>query len=51
MNTPLGQGMDKVVVVDNGDEILLLTVQGVQGNPVLLGSMKRMSMIPVAPAW
>jgi len=52
MNQPLpGQGMDKVVVVDNGEEILLLTVQGVQGNPVLLGSMKRMSMIPVAPAW
>ena len=52
MNQPLpGQGMDKVVAVDNGDEIILLTVQGVQGNPVMLGSMKRLSMTPVAPAW
>jgi hypothetical protein len=43
-NQPLPQqGADHFVAFENGDEITLMTIQGVFGAPVTLGSMKRMS--------
>ena len=39
------QGIDQFVALNNGDEIILMTVQGVFGSPVTLGSMKRISRV------
>jgi len=51
-NQPIGQGMDWFVALDNGDELILLTVQTAHGSPITLGSMKRISSVAsTAPGW
>jgi len=46
-----GQGIDQMIVLDNGDEILALTTQGVLGSPILIGHLKRVSTTPAAVSW
>jgi hypothetical protein len=46
-----GQGVDKIVVLNNGDEMILLLTQTPLGVPIMLGRGKRISMLPVLPNW
>lgn len=42
-----GEGIDEIVVLNNGDEIVGLSVQGFLGH----SRMKRISMMPLTPQW
>jgi hypothetical protein len=46
------QLIEEIVVLDNGDELVGITTQGLLGKPTIgLSGMKRLSMLPVQPVW
>ncbi len=46
-----GSGTDRMIVLDNGDEIISMPAQNSSGLPMMLGTLKRVSMTPVPPQW
>ena len=45
------QDIDRGVVLNGGDEIIVLISQGTLGAPVIIGNLKRISMTPAATSW
>jgi len=41
-----GEGMDKMVILDGGDEIWTMIAKGVLGAPIILGKWTRISRVP-----
>lgn len=50
-NAANGSGMDQMIVLDHGNEIISMPVQSTSGAPMMIGMLTRMSMTPVPPQW
>jgi hypothetical protein len=47
----IGNGTDKFVVLNYGDEMISVQTQNTGGAPIIIGKYKRISNVPVAPNW
>jgi hypothetical protein len=45
------QDIDQFVVLNGGEELILLNVQEALGSPIAIGNLKRTGMMPITPAW
>ena len=45
------QDIYQFVVLNNGDELVMLETQGLTGPPIAIGHLRRTDMMPVTPAW
>jgi hypothetical protein len=46
-----GSGKDQMIILNNGDEIISMPVHNSRGSPLMIGTLKRVSMTPVPPIW
>ena len=46
-----GQGIDRCVIIPQGNEFQCTTIQGVLGKPIYIGIWKRIHAVPTAVAW
>lgn len=46
-----GQSVEKILISPDGSEVKSILIQGMLGKPIVLGTWKRISLVPVPVSW